>query len=726
MNWSKVRLIFSREVRDQLRDRRTLFMIFVLPMALYPLLGMMMSKVIQFGREQPTKVLVVGTTSLPDEPTLVEGNRFASRLFGEVAKADLLEVDVDEQVRSITEAKSAVEQGVYEAVIVVPEDFGTQLEKFRARLKNDAGGGKSSKDSPPANVPNPEVVFSTAKEKSQLAYVRVSRVLQHWLEEIGKQNLAESRIPESAVRPFEVTEHDVAEVEERSSAVWSKILPFLLLIWALTGAFYPAIDLCAGEKERGTLETLLSSPAERSEIVWGKLLTVMLFSLATALLNIASIGFTGAAVSSQLPQIGPPPMSAAIWLTLALLPMSAMFSALCLALAAFARSTKEGQYYLMPLVMVTLPLVVLPMFPGVELTFGNSLIPVTGVMLVLRSFLAGDTMQALPYVPLVMAVTGCCCLMAIRWAVDQFNSESVMFRESERFDVSLWLRHMLRDREDTPTVAASVGCGLLILVLMFFLSLATPAPQNFAEGARSVVVGLIAGVLTPALLMSVVMTRSPVKTLLLKRPPWLSLPAMVVLAAMLYPSVLQLGNVVKFLYPVDESQLRGLEKLTDGSLGLMLLCFALAPAIFEELAFRGFVLSGLRHSGYKWRAIIISSMFFGVAHGLVQQSIMATFTGVVLGFIAVQTGSILPGMVFHFCHNSLTIVIAKLGKDAVGEYPVLQHLGTLNADGMVEFRWEVVVASAVIALIILRWLAKLPYERTTEETHYESLTQLPQ
>ena len=58
--------------------------------------------------------------------------------------------------------------------------------------------------------------------------------------------------------------------------MWSKILPFVVLIWALTGAFYPAIDLCAGEKERGTLETLLSSPAQRSEIVWGKLLSVVI------------------------------------------------------------------------------------------------------------------------------------------------------------------------------------------------------------------------------------------------------------------------------------------------------------------------------------------------------------------------------------------------------------------------------------------------------------------
>ena len=94
------------------------------------------------------------------------------------------------------------------------------------------------------------------------------------------------------------------------SGRWSKILPFLLLIWALTGAFYPAVDLCAGEKERGTLETLLSSPAERSEIVGGKLLTVMLFSMATAVLNCLSMGVTGSCMG-QLPDLGSPPPVAA-------------------------------------------------------------------------------------------------------------------------------------------------------------------------------------------------------------------------------------------------------------------------------------------------------------------------------------------------------------------------------------------------------------------------------
>ena len=112
--------------------------------------------------------------------------------------------------------------------------------------------------------------------------------------------------------------------------------------------------------------------------------------------------------------IGLPPLSAFAWLLLALAPMAALFSALCLALAAFARSTKEGQYYLMPLVLVTMPLVILPILPGVELNLGNSLIPITGVVLLVMALVQGDYAEALRFFVPVCGVTLMCCHLAIR------------------------------------------------------------------------------------------------------------------------------------------------------------------------------------------------------------------------------------------------------------------------------------------------------------------------
>lgn len=741
MNWSNVKLILHREVRDQLRDRRTLFMIAVLPLLLYPLLGMSMFQVMQFVSEHATHVLIVGVKELPDSPRLIDGNHFDAAWFSTPQRAALLDVTVspaksrahDED--QFAEAREAVERGEYEAVIYFPPGFGRHLRELResmARHEVDAAADK-------LKVPDPDVYYNTAKEKSQITFARVSQVLSRWTDAIGRQNLADSHLPESAAHPFELEEHDVAaEAGHRDAAIWSKILPFLLLIWALTGAFYPAIDLCAGEKERGTLETLLSSPAERREIVWGKLLTIMLFSMATSLLNLLSVGMTAAFVVHSLhglKDIGAPPPLTPLWLGLALVPMSALFSALCLALASFARSSKEGQYYLVPLIMITMPLVILPMAPGVELNLGNSLIPITGVVLLLRALVEGNLAQALPFVPSVVVVTLGCCLWATRWAVDQFNSETVLFRESERFDLSLWFKHLMRDRGDTPSPAAALLCGLLILLIFFFMSLAIsdnparlsadklspPPADDFQRVAKLALVTQLAMIATPALLMTIMLTRSPRRTLLLHLPKLWAIPAAFVLAIVLHPAVLVLHLVIQQLYPMSESMQKAMQLRFDSatSMWLIVMVFALTPAICEELAFRGFMLSGLRHLGHKWQAIAISSVFFGVIHPVFQQSIVACILGMVLGYLAVQSGSLLTSSVFHFTNNALPFAIGYWLETSAHDR--WSSLIRKSDEVPYLFAWPVPVVGCLIATGILYAFHRMSYVRTSEEALQEAL-----
>jgi sodium transport system permease protein len=736
MNWSNVKLIFHREVRDQLRDRRTLFMIAVLPLLLYPLLGMSMFQVMQFVTEHPTHVLLIGADELPASPKLVEGSHFDGAWFSSPGRAGLLELTLlspqstgGDTATIFAEARLAVERGEYEAVVYFPAGFGHRLKALRASLATRGSTGDVD-TSHELDVPGPKVYYNTAKEKSQITFARVSQVLSRWTDEIGKQNLAESHLPESTAHPFELDEHDVAvERGHRDAAVWSKILPFLLLIWALTGAFYPAIDLCAGEKERGTLETLLSSPAERREIVWGKLLTIMLFSMATSLLNLLSVGITGTFVvqvlSRELKDIGPPPAMAPVWLALALVPMAALFSALCLALASFARSSKEGQYYLMPLMLVTMPLVILPMAPGVELTLGNSLIPVTGVVLLLRALLEGNLLEALPFVPLVVVVTLGCCLWATRWAVDQFNSESVLFRESERFDLNLWFKHLMRDRGDTPSPAAAIFCGLLILLIRFFMGLTVEAPASgqFAPLARLLLVTELAMIATPALLMTIMLTRSPRRTLLLRWPPLWSVPAAALLAIALHPAVIVLAQIVQQLYPVSESLKEAMQLAFDPKppLWQLIAVLALMPAVCEELAFRGFMLSGLRHLGHKWQAIILSSVFFGVVHTVLHQSIVSCIVGMAIGYLAVQSGSLLTAVVYHFVHNSLPLVLAYWLDSSPSAEDRWSWLVTKGSDVPYVFAWPIPIVGILIAAAILYCFHRLPYARTSEEALQDAL-----
>src|SRR6185503_7886891 len=158
--------------------------------------------------------------------------------------------------------------------------------------------------------------------------------------------------------------------------------------------------------------------------------------------------------------IGSPPLTAIFWLIVALVPLSALFSALSLAIAAFARSSREGQYYLMPLLFVTLPLMMLSLMPTAELDLGTSLIPVTGVMLLLRSMIEEHYWESLRFALPVVVITGVCCWLAIGWAVRQFNNESVLFRESERWGLRIWMQHLRRDRRDTPSLAEALFCGV--------------------------------------------------------------------------------------------------------------------------------------------------------------------------------------------------------------------------------------------------------------------------
>lgn len=745
MNWRNVRLIYGREIRDQLRDRRTLFMIAVLPLLLYPLLGMSVFQLSQFLRKSEPKIVVIGSEQLETHdrlPALFEHGWFAGSLFDDPVQATRLHVEfvkAGDDAKVLAAAESRLKSGDVQVVLNFPPDFGDRLEELRhqaeTRVEDAANALETNKSPPPqpVEIPEPQLIYNSGKEKSSVAHVQVAHALDAWKAQIIRENLAASRVPASVAKPFELAPHDVAEKRQHQALMWSKILPFVLFIWALTGAFYPAVDLCAGEKERGTLETLLSSPALRTEIVWGKLLTVMTFSVATALLNLFSLGFTARYIVAQLKMLPGgdmtqgldlPPLVSAFWLIAALLPMSALFSALCLACAAFARSSKEGQYYLMPLLLVTMPLMMLPMAPGSELNLGNSLIPVTGVVLLLMALIQGNYAEVARYILPVSAMTLVCCHFAIRWAVYQFNQESVLFRESERFDLRRWLVHLVRDRKDTPSIAEAFFCVALIYVLQFFTQLAvsanTPANPDFRFFTLLIFISQVVCIALPAVLMALFFTERPLKTLLLNRVPNpVACVVAVFLAISLHPVGLQVVHWIRELYPIQADVMSDLEAFGELLKSapypwLPYLLMAALPAVCEELAFRGFILSGLRRVGSKWWAIGLSAVFFGFAHGVIQQSLAAATVGMVIGYIAVQTGSLIPCILFHFTYNGLMFGSAWLA-DVSRNWPEWAvPFRSFSAEEVV-YRWPIIVVGGVAAGLLLLWLRRLPYQATQEE-----------
>lgn len=759
MQFKNVKLIYFREMRDQLRDRRTLFLIAVLPLLLYPLLGTSFIQLTQFVQKHDAKVLLVGSRQLDGVdwlPPLIEtvgkDRRFNAQLFDNPNMPEKLEIFSPRDFPALADnlrkgrslppltgegpskraaadeaafdaaAMELLNSGEVEAVVVFPNGFEERLREIRRSLLE-------RKVAAAEVLPEPIILYISANDKSQLTQLRILDILRRWRNDITEGNLTASNVPVEATTPFELRPRDMAQQQQRQTAVWSKVLPFFVFIWALTGAFYPAVDLCAGEKERGTLETLLTSPALRREIVWGKLLTIMTFSVATAILNLGSLGVTGKYVIDQFSKIGAfgpgiaaPPLSAILWLVVALIPMSALFSGLCLACAAFARSTKEGQYYLMPLMLVTMPLMMLPMSPGVELNRGNSFIPVTGMVLLLRSVIEGQYSQVIPYILPVMATTLVCCLLAIRWAEEQFNRESVLFRESERLELGRWLVHLVRDRQETPSFAQAALCVAIIMIVQFFVTLSSQgaAVFDFAFLAKNLVISQLACIFAPAMLMTIMLTRNPAKTLLLERTPrWSHLLAAAGLALLMHPLSVLVSHYVTELYPLSDETVQLTESIGAALEGsphwlLTLALIALLPAVCEELAFRGFVLSGFRHLGHKWWAIALSAVAFGMVHMFFQQKIPAALMGLVIGYVAVQTQSIWPCMLFHTVHNSLQIVIPKLGHAAEAS-PDSRLAPWLTGDAPLLYHGATIACTTAAAGAILWGLHGARYVRTPEE-----------
>ena len=693
---SIVKLVYQREMRDQLRDRRTIFTIVVLPLVLYPLLGSLMLQVAQFSNVQHAAVCVVGAKDLPESPRLLTSEGEFDPRYAELAQG--LEVVLQPAQTGLSEeelsakVESWVHSGLFHVAICIAPDQDSD-QPLECNL-----------------------IYNVASDNSRAAYNRVIQVLSRWRDDCIVRRLSDEGIDAATLAPVRVNSVDIAPEATADSTFWSRMLPFVMLVWALTGAFYPAIDLVAGEKERGTLETLLCSPALRSEIVIGKMAAVTTFSVMTAVLNVASMLVTSLFVSRQVmaaggfaAEIGTPQAAPLLWLFLALIPLSALFSALALAVAALARSSKEGQYYLMPLMMMALPLVMLPMLPGTELNAGNALIPVSGMFLLTRTLMDGQYWNALVHLPLVMGITVTCLYLATRWAKRQFDDESTLFRGGDQWSMGTWVRHLWRDRQGEATVGQAYGCAAIILVGLFFAKLVVAStPQSFAEVARLIIVPQLGLILAPALLMACVLTRSLKHSLNMTMPIWKVLPVAVLLGICLHPSYAALGQLIQAIYPLSPQTVEALgpfEQLVNATpLWTAVLVLAIIPAVCEEIAYRGFIFNGLRHNNSGLRAVLVTAVLFGLSHGVLQQSIAATMMGLLLGWITLRTGSLLPAMIVHIVNNSLSVAIGRI--DHVESNWVRLLIDTRDETASYGVGWTVI--SAGIAISCLLYFSVLP------------------
>jgi sodium transport system permease protein len=427
MRLSVVSLISRKETADLLRDRRTVSLVFLAPLILYPLFGL---TAYLFASELIGKPPVIGVVNATDAdmppaavpfPPLLVDDGFNPDLLT-TKKDDTPEVEVQKKgkppvvVRLDGDPQEALKARKVQAVLVVPPGFAADLE-----------AGKR---------PKLTLLSRDGDDKSRVAVRRLADIIGEWEKRAKGVRFKRDGKPADYDQIVTVDDRSKKPPDERAAEglrdSLARIFPLLLVLWVVAGAIQPAVDLTAGEKERGTMETLLISPAERSEIVLGKFVAVTFFGFSSVLWNVVCL--TGAALVGQAfvgqPIVNLPGMAGCVVLGV---PIAMLFSAVGIALGVFARSTKEGQYYIVPLMLVAMPLAFWSMIPSTELTPFTAIVPVTGSMLLQQKLLSvsGDPIPWGYFAPVLGAqavYVGLALLAA--WA--QFRREGVLFREVGR------------------------------------------------------------------------------------------------------------------------------------------------------------------------------------------------------------------------------------------------------------------------------------------------------
>jgi ABC-2 type transport system permease protein/sodium transport system permease protein len=454
----------------------------------------------------------------------------------------------------------------------------------------------------------------------------------------------------------------------QGSSLAPVLVPLVLILMTMTGAVYPAIDLTAGERERGTLEILVAAPIPRLSVLLAKYAAVFTVAMLTALVNLGSMALTLQATGLGPQLFGASLSVAALAQVLSLLLLFAsFFSAVLLTLTSFARSFKEAQAYLIPLMLLCLAPGVLALLPGLSLRGVLAVVPLVNIVLLARDVFAGTANPLLA--GMVVLSTLLYALAAIALATRVFGTEAVLTSETSS------IGDLFR-RPDQPRTAADPAGALLVLALLFpaYFLVTMSLGQLWALdlGTRL----LLASGVYVLLFVAVPLVASwlgrveLIPSLRLRRAGWLPTGVAVLLGASLWPFVhealLYLRQAGWVTLPEEVAKGSGdlLRQARELSPLVLVMCMAVVPAVTEELFFRGYLLSALLGGGERpARGIVGSAALFALFHlfvggAIALERLPSSFAlGLILGWLAYTSGSIVPGMILHVLHNGVVLLL---------------------------------------------------------------------
>ncbi len=258
------------------------------------------------------------------------------------------------------------------------------------------------------------------------------------------------------------------------------------------------------------------------------------------------------------------------------------------------------------------------------------------MFLLIRALVEGQLTTALWHLPMVAGVTALALSLAVRWARRQFETESVLFAGGEQWELSAWARRIWLDRKASASPSQAYAAAAIVLIALFFGKLAVVGTaDDFASIIKLVLFPQIGLILTPTLIMAIICTRSLRESLRLTAPKtWLCIPLAVLLGIAFHPIYVSVASWISQIYPISDAAMAAMKPFSQAIESApwiwVVLLMAVVPAVCEELTYRGFIFGGLVQDRSALRALLITSLVFGISHGVLQQSLSATLMGVVL------------------------------------------------------------------------------------------------
>lgn len=644
MGFRKIKAVYKKEMIDLLRDKKTLIMMVLVPLVLYPLImigAMLITSAIANNiqtSEYDVAVLYEEMVSLDSNFDRAEFERFLTD------SEDELEYHLN--IVDSTSPEEALLAEEIDALIIVKE-----WEK-----------------------PAFNVQYLSSVTNSSAASDMIEDKLKLYSEFLEGKLLEDLHLDADAImNPISVEWQDKSTKEESLGSILGAILPFLLIVSILMGAIYPAIDTTAGEKERGTLETLLTLPVRNDELIMGKFLAVATIAVVSALLNLLSMALMGAYMYSMIlvadhesTVVNLVEFIPAVLIVILCVVVFALFiSALAMCVTTFAKSFKEANNYLTPLLLVVMFTGYIGFIPNIEFNTLMASIPVVNICLLINNILVFKYSFATIIITLVTNVIY--AALAVMLLSRLYNSEDILFGEG---GVSLQIFTDRKNLKKGGVPNFSDAVLVIAISMLLILYVGSILQMKYLMG------GLLA---TQLMIIAVPVffawyTKKDMReTFSLKVPKVPHVFGAVFMEIGVFIVVMLLSLVLTAIWPEDAQNVGNSFDILLEGVGFVpaLLIMALAPAVCEEGLFRGYLYSASKKRFKPYTAMLIVAAVFGIYH----LSLVKFFTTGILGFVfcyvVYRTGSIVTSSIMHFLNNLVSVLVMFYGDKLAEVVPFL-------------------------------------------------------